>query len=549
MSTDKELVAGATNVAEYLAAITEAFSDCEAIVDSHGRITYSEMNAKSRELARTLLGAGVTKYSRVAIHAPNGIDWVVAWFAITRTGAVAVPISVFSTGPEFARILRHADCQVLLVRQANGREHPLDSLVRELPSFSEQEGPTSFNPDLPYLRTIIDLTPGTAHPAARPTRVLGQDTSVVSDRLLDACEHEVHAADPATMVYTSGSTSAPKGVIHSHASVMAQTRVLAEDLSFDRETRNFTTMPLFWVGGLALSLLPTFARGGLHAFTESLDPAQILELIEREKLNRVFVYPPRNLDIVISHPDYRVRDLTSIGRGTPGLPIDYDETKGISNTTDGLRMGLGMSESFGPYWWGSPEAPDDLLTPPLRRLSPGWEIKVVREDGELAGDSERGEIRIRGPHLAVGLQKVERSSVFDEDGYYRTGDIGLVDGELIRFRGRAGDMVKINGANVTIPEVVEAIKLVPGVQEAFVCAVPDAVSGSVLFAAVVPVPGAPLSSEDVLNRIRHDLAPYKIPAFLDLMDSESVPMTPSGRLDQPRFRDLLKRRFSESSPK
>jgi acyl-CoA synthetase (AMP-forming)/AMP-acid ligase II len=208
-------------------------------------------------------------------------------------------------------------------------------------------------------------------------------------------------------------------------------------------------------------------------------------------------------------------------------------------------MGLGMSESFGPYWWGAPEGPDDLVTPPLQRLSPGWQLKVVRDDGELAGDAERGEIRIRGPHLAVGLQKVERPLVFDDDGFYRTGDIGLVDGNVIRFRGRAGDMVKVNGANVALPEVVEAIKAVPGVQEAYVCAVPDATSGSRLLAAAVPAVDARLCVEDVVNDLRQNLASYKVPGVVELLTAEIIPMTPSGRLDQPKFRALLMRLLAD----
>jgi acyl-CoA synthetase (AMP-forming)/AMP-acid ligase II len=529
-----------TTVPALVRAMATAYGDADALLDATGRLTYAGLEDRSRQLARQLVGTGVTKYARVGIHAPNSIDWAVAWFAAARIGAVAVPLSTFASGPELVRVLRHADCQAIVARPAARRPHPLDVLSAEVGALGENDPAGWHVAELPHLRFAIGLGDST-HPAARPPAALDDAAARVPDEVLEAIESEVHPADPATMIYTSGSTSAPKGVVHSHQSVMTQTHWLAADMSFCATTRNYTTMPFFWVGGLGMSLLPTLRAGGLHAMTEGLDPAEILELVERERLDRVFVYPPKNLATVVGHPDYRERDLSSVVRGTPGIPREYADVNGISYTRDGLQMGLGMSETFGPYWWGRPEAPDDLRTPPLERLSPGWELKVITEDGRVAEDGERGEIRVRGPHLAIALQKVDRAAVFDPDGFYRTGDIGLVDGDVVRFRGRANDMIKANGANVAAAEVVDAIQRYAGVEAAFVIGLPHRTLGAEVGAAVVARPDAALDVGELMAHLRHELASYKVPAVLELVDADAVPMTPTGKVDNRALIALLTR--------
>ncbi|HQV58990.1 MAG TPA: AMP-binding protein, partial [Ilumatobacteraceae bacterium] len=371
--------------------------------------------------------------------------------------------------------------------------------------------------------------------AALPVRPLAEIIDAgnsVPDSILTAAEQAVHPSDPATMIYTSGSTSAPKGVIHSHRGILTRTTEFAHEFSIRPDDRVYSSMPLFWVGGLGQILLPLLANGACTATLERPDPAAVRALIESERLTRIFLYPQRTATSIVNDPAWQGVDLSSIERGLPGLP-------GISLTTFGDGMGLGMSETFAAYAWGRPEHPSQF-TPPMRRLSAGWSVKVITDDGRPAHHGEEGEILVRGPSLCIGLQKRDRDEVFDADGFYRTGDYVLVDGGALRFRGRRGDMIKSAGANVAAAEVETALRRLEGVDEAFVVGIPDQDRGAVPGAAVVAKLGATLSEAGLLAELGKVLAGYKLPRRILILDSVAdIPMTPTGKLRQHELRELL----------
>ena len=531
-------------IPELVRFTTREHSSREAIVSPGLRLTYSALDEQSATLALRLLAAGVGKYSRIALHAPNSPEWVIAWMAITRIGAVAVPISTFSAGPELVRILRRSDCHGLIV--GGSRWDATVELLTELVPEIQDQSPV-MAAALPALRFLAAITPGPdgiphVHRLGSPERTLPPDME-----LLFAAEDEVHPSDPATIVFTSGTTSDPKGVVHSHEGVTAQAEILARELGIQPTARSFTMLPFFWVGGLAMSLLPSLLIGAVSYTMEGFDPSAILELIEREQITRILVYPERNVAAIVAHPDYRTKDLSSLQRGVPGLPVQYTAATGVSSTVDGLTMGLGMSETFSAYWWGTPDA-QDPVTPPLERLSPGWELKVVDDHGVAVGEGEVGEIAVRGPSLTIGLDKENRDEVFEAGGFYRTGDLGLVAGGAVRFRGRRGGMIRSSGANVSSAEVTEALRLIPGVAAAHVVGLPDEEKGSVVAAAVVSLPGTELEPAAVRDEVGRSLASYKVPSVLEVLSETAIPQTATGKVDERALALLLAERRARRSP-
>lgn len=510
--------------------------DGEALVGDGVRHTYRSLEIASGELARALVASGVTKYGRVAVHAANSPEWVVAWLAITRIGAVAVPLSTFATGPELVRSLRHADCQALVTR-SGPRPHAVDLLAHLIPSIGDPS--PLFCADLPFLRTVLDISPDGSALAGPSIAALA---ATVDPALISAMEGEVHASDPATMVYTSGSTSAPKGVVHSHHAVVTQTHNLVDELRFDNTVRNLTLLPFFWVGGMMLTLLPTLAAGGMVATVAGFDPGEVLRLIEEERLTRASVYPPANLAAVVAHPDMATRDLSSLQRSVPGFPPEgfgLDVGPMVSDSHDGLTMGLGMSETLSAYWWGTPDAANPI-TPPLTRTTAGAEVRVVSDDGSLTPPGSRGEIRVRAPFVTIGLQKVDRDAVFDPDGFYRTGDIGEVMADhRIRFCGRSSDIIRANGANVSSAEVVAALMRIDGVVSAHVVGIPDVDRGAVVAAAVITDGRRGCDAESIREALTADIARYKVPTIIRLVNSEDIPTTATSKVDQPALRALL----------
>jgi acyl-CoA synthetase (AMP-forming)/AMP-acid ligase II len=197
----------------------------------------------------------------------------------------------------------------------------------------------------------------------------------------------------------------------------------------------------------------------------------------------------------------------------------------------GTRWGLGMSETLGPYSYGDElRAPGFPLCSPLDHVADRMEIRVVHEDGTPARDGERGEIQVRGYALTTGLHKIEREGYFEPDGFYKTGDIGLVEGSRIHFVGRAGDMIKTGGSNVSPAEVEMEMQALDGVLSAYVFGLPDDKRGEVVVAAVIPREGVNLDVPTLQSQLRESISGYKVPREIVLIAQDEVPMLHSNKV-------------------
>jgi acyl-coenzyme A synthetase/AMP-(fatty) acid ligase len=311
----------------------------------------------------------------------------------------------------------------------------------------------------------------------------------VAAELLAAAQQEVHPDDEAIVVYTSGQSAEPKGVVHTHGSVMTKVHYLRDMMQMDERTVEDATMPFFWVGGLVMHLLSALETGA------------------------VVVCTPRT--------SFGAHEI--IGNAAQGdEPIDV--ALGMK-----AEPSLGMTETFGMYAWGHEgKGGRSTIAAPMDFFQPGMEVKVVDESGRPVGDGERGEILVRGVSVTRRLHKVDRSQAFDDDGFYRTGDEGLVDGDRIHFTGRLGDLVKTSGANVSPAEVERALLGLPEVAFATVVGVDDAERGQVVAAAIVVADGCEIDVDAIGERLRSELSPYKIPRrYLVLSSMAEIPMTPS----------------------
>jgi acyl-CoA synthetase (AMP-forming)/AMP-acid ligase II len=201
-----------------------------------------------------------------------------------------------------------------------------------------------------------------------------------------------------------------------------------------------------------------------------------------------------------------------------------------------------MTETFGMYAWGK-EATAELspIAAPLDFFQPGFEVRVVDPTGADVGDGERGEIVVRGPCVARRLHKVLRDDVFDADGFYRTNDEGLVDGDRIHFLGRLGDMIKTAGANVAPAEVERALAGLDEVMFAVVVGVDDERRGQIVGAAVVPTDGDVVEVATLRERLRSELSSYKVPRLVLVLGSfAEVPMTPSRKVRKRELAQMIR---------
>jgi len=466
------------------------------------RITYAEADRRSAQLARGLIALGAGKGTHVGVLYPNDVHFVVGMLAAARIGAVVVPFSTFATGPEIHRQLVHGDVEILLAA-ASFRSHDYARRLDEMTSS-------------PQLRHRF-------HDVGPVYRLADS----VDQTLLAAMEDDVDGSDTLAIVYTSGSTAAPKGVVHTHAALLAHQRNLNDIRGLSAQDRLFCNSPFFWIGGFAFGLLATLVAGSTLVCSTTVDAGETLDLLEAEKptLTNGFAVSVAPL---ARHPSFAARDLSSMRRGNlyPIMAAD------VRPADPELRHNmLGMTEAGGVVLLSG----DETDQPEPRRGSfgkpaPGFETKVV----------ESGELCIRGPYVMQRYYKQSREECFDPDSWFHTSDLVRTDSDgYFYFVGRRGSMIKTAGANVAPAEVETAINKVTGGMAAYVVGLPDPKRGQQVVAVVVLADGEQFDESALRHKLKSQLSVYKIPArFVALSESE-LPLLSSGKVDV----EKLKRAF------
>jgi acyl-CoA synthetase (AMP-forming)/AMP-acid ligase II len=482
-------------------------------------LTYADASARSAALAKGLLASGLGRGTHVGLLYPNGPAFVIAWLAAARVGAVAVPLSTFSTSTELHTLLRGADIEVLLAtRSFRARDYEA-TLVEAIPGLDVDAAPLHL-PTVPALRRV-------AFDGADPLVAAG---AAIGDDTLGAAEDEIAPSDRMVIVHTSGSTRAPKGVIHQHGPLIRHLHNLNELRRYAEDEVLFSNSPFFWIGGFAYSLLGTLLAGATLVCSNATDASATLDLLERARPTMVNGFAA-SVAHLAQDPTFPERDLTSIRRGNlwPIMPA------AVRPPDPELRHNLlGMTEA-GSVCLASDDATDQ---PEHRRGSfgrpvPGFEAKIVDPDNEEeCATGVVGELWLRGPFLMEGYYGRERHETFTPDGWYRTGDLFHVDADgFFYFTGRRGDMIKTAGANVSPREVEAAIADATGLV-AHVVGVDDDERGQVVAAALrVPAGTSEPDLDELRAALRRRISAYKVPVRYLVLADDEVPMLSSGKLD------------------
>ena len=513
--------------------------------DSSRSLTYRRAERESGELALGLLAAGVGKGTRVGLLMGNSPDWIVAWLAALRVGALVTGVSTFLKPPELAWVLKFADIDTLLMQDSYLRHDYVDSMERALPELASASGGPLRLADAPYLRSAWvwgEAAPNWARGSPADLRALGRDAPSLSDAFLAKVEAEVSPADPGVVIFTSGSTAQPKAVVHGHGSVVRHAYALHDRHECAPGTRILVLTPFFWIGGMLTTLLNTMIGGGELICPERPNPGFVLKLMRRELPDHLTGWPGQ-LNAIKEHPDFRPEDFlrlkpshnTQRRAGVVGPPPDAPLPL-VPNS-------LGMSETFGPH---SGELDGVVLAEDransFGRAINGIERKIVDPQGtaELP-PGEVGELLVRGYSLMQGYYKREREECFEPDGFFRTGDLCAIteDGHLF-FHGRGGEMIKTSGANVSPREVELALMAFPEVAETVVLGKRDPRAGEIVVAVVVAQPEQHLDPQRLRERLDAELSSYKIPKlFITDMQGEDLPRTDSGKVQKHALLEMI----------
>lgn len=533
-----------TTVPELLGEIRSGRIDPrrELLVCGDRRLTFGEVEARSASLADGLVALGVTKGDRVASLLPSGVELVLTWLAVTRIGAIWVPLNTFSRGPELVEQLRDADVHTLVLRDRFLRHQYTEALVAEAPGIASGTGGSVREPRLPNLRNVVVDAEGRAPAWAIPfPEVLAGDPG--STALREAMEQAVRPSDDALIIFTSGSSAAPKGVLHTQGTLVRHPVNVNVRRGLRSDDRIYLALPLFWVGGFSQGLVGAFVAGACAVVDETFDPGRALEVIERERVTIVSGWP-HHARALEEHPDYRTRDLSSLRTDMRNLITPPDRRVDLSEWPNWI----GMTETFGAHLL----APMDERLPPERAGSfgttlAGMEHRIVDpETGAVLGTGDVGELQVRGYAVMRGYLGREREETFTPDGWYPTGDLGRFD-EAGHFYllGRLSDTIKTAGSNVSPAEVAAVLTTAPGVRAAHVVGLPDPVKGEVVVAALVGSDDE-IDPAAVLAVAKERLSAFKVPRHLVVLQADEIPMTATGKVRRRELCDLVASRLGEA---
>jgi acyl-CoA synthetase (AMP-forming)/AMP-acid ligase II len=492
------------------------------------RISYAAAERRSAQLARGLITLGAGKGTHIGLLYPNGVDFVVGMLAAGRIGAVVVPISTFATASELREQLVDSDVEILLAASSH-RSHDYVRRLGDVLTGSDldSEDRRLFDTAAPQLRHVL-------FDVARVDRV----AESVDEKLLSAMEDDVNGSDPLVIIYTSGTSGTPKGVVHTHAALLTHQRNLHEIRGLTATDKLFCNSPFSWIGGFGFALLATLVAGSTLVCSNAEEAAETLDLLEAEKptITDGFAAGVAHL---LRHASFGRRDLSSMRRGNL-YPIMAPEARPADPELRHNMLELTEAGSVALI------SADETDQPEYRRGSfgkpaPGFEIKIVEpESGTLVEDGQLGELCIRGPYLMQRYYKRSREDCFDADGWFHTGVLMAADRDgFVYFIRRCGSLIKTAGANVSPPEVEKAIAKVSGGMVALVLGIPDADQVQAVAAVIAVENGAIFDETALREQLKAELSAYKIPRRFAVLRAADIPLLSSGKVDVQRLRRVF----------
>ena len=519
----------------------ESAPAADAVATTVETLSYGELDQRSAALAAALVAAGAGKGTRIALLAPDGILWATTFLAATRIGALLVAVSTLATAPEMAHILRHSDTQILIGVRRFLRHDYAERLETAFPGLKAHRGGPLYVADAPYLRSVwLDDADGldwaSPHTALLDLPAPGAD-------IITEMETEVAPSDDAVIIYTSGSSSLPKAVVHTQRTAAHHSMALARYFKMSSADRLMPLLPAFWVGGLTM-LLEVLGTGGTLVYPMSPATDDVVAATIELRVGRINSWGPQTEKIRAALTAGGVDPDTITGlsphRGPDGAILPFSHTANM----------LGMTESFGPH---SAETIGELL-PEERfgasgRATSDYERRIVDpETGEVLGVGQSGELQLRRGGLMRGFYKTDPDRVFTADGFYPTGDTARLDADgYLYFEGRRSDMMKTGGVNVSRMEVEAALRKVPGVALPIVLPLPDPAAGQIVVAAVVPTESHALTEEALKTALREHVAAYKIPRRILVIAEGEVQWTPSNKIKVGEMAKLIAERIDHDS--
>jgi len=512
-------------LSEVLSETTAAFPDRNAIVHEGETIRYRQLDERVDRLARGLIELGVAKGDKVGLWMPNMPEWVIAYFAIARIGAVVVPVNTRYKPHEVSYILQDSEATTLFM---------VDTFVGI--DYLEMLG--KIRDALPFLKHVIVCGQKGANTYTFD-EIVGLGTTHVNDGKVAECATRCDPNDNVFILYTSGTTGNPKGAMLSHHNIAQNAKQVTELLHTSEQDIFLLAVPFFHCFGCVMGITGAIAWGASIVPMAVFKAKDALELIEQEHVSITYGVPTM---FVLKLEEYHkgkedgsAYDISSLRSGImAGAPCPTKVMNAvITELHCNTAIAYGLTEASPVITMTRFDDSVKLRVETVGRALPGIEIKVVDDDREPLRTGETGELACRGYNVMLGYYKMpdKTMQVIDGEGWLYSGDLATMDSEgYVSIVGRKKDMLITGGFNVYPAEIEEYLFTHPKVQNVSVIGVDDNAMGEVAVACVIPRPEATIDPQEIVDFCGGKIANFKVPRYVAIMDH--FPTTQSGKIQK-----------------
>lgn len=505
-------------------SLARTAGDRPAVSHEGKRATYAMLGDRSMRAAAALERLGVGPGDVVGLLAPNGIEWLTIAIAVVRRGGTLHAFNTWVRPVELDYLLRASEPKVLLVVDEFAGTNFVDAVADLVPEVRSQQSDELSAPRYPSLQHIIVLGAEPDLPG------LHSWDALVAASVADTARDLSDGSTVAVVVYTSGSTRAPKAVPLEQRAMIDNGFAIGQRMRLSDQDRVWLASPLFWSYGVANALMATFTHGAMLVLEHRFDASTAAATFRREQCTAAYLLPTM-VDALCQEVAAEVRAVKSLRTGlTIGRP---DEVRRVVDDLgiDGICNVYGSTEVYGNCCVTDTADPLEVRLNSQGRPLPGVELRIVDESGTVLPTGQPGQIEVRGRVMSGYLPGPddEIESPFASQGWFRTGDTGLLreDGRM-QFVGRHSEMIKTAGINVSPADIEAVLRSLPGVLEAAVVGVKDPVRGEVPVAFLVT--SRPLADDEVMSQCREQLSSYKVPRRVCRV--EALPVTATGKLSR-----------------
>ncbi|MFH8609322.1 FadD3 family acyl-CoA ligase [Streptomyces sp. NPDC018029] len=500
----------------------------EAVVEGRTRVSYAELGERVEHAAAACMANGVEPGDRVAVWAPNTLDWIVSALGAVSAGAVLVPLNTRFKGTEAADVLARSRARLLFVTGTFLGTSYVASLRR-----AAAEGPGSGPlPGLPHLEDVVVL----ADDAPEDFRTW-KDFLAGGDRVpgeaVRARAASVVGSAPSDIIFTSGTTGRPKGAVITHAQSLRCYGVWSDLAGLREGDRYLIVNPFFHTFGYKAGIIACLMRGATMIPQPVFNVDTVLANVAAERIS-VLPGPPTLHQSLLDHPSRDQHDLSALRlvvTGAAVVPLRLVERLRTELHIATVLTAYGLSEASGIVTMCRRGDPPDVIAATSGRAIPDTEVRVVSPAGEPLPPGRPGEVLVRGHHVMQGYfeDPAGTEQCLTPDGWLRTGDVGVLDeaGNL-RITDRIKDMFIVGGFNAYPAEIEQLLGLHPEVADVAVIGVPDPRLGEVGKAYVVRRPGAVVTADDLIAWARREMANYKVPRAVEFVPE--LPRNASGKV-------------------